>query len=147
MMRLKVLYILCSLIMFSSCQTDGVYLRETPLGASETRKAIVSVIGDPRETSDNGREMLSRYQNKNGSFDDGTKVLKERRYTHVTILGDRRPYDILVQVVVEKKLKENGRFERVGSDDGLAQEMSEKIKKALNQSLEKRNIIDDFRAF
>ena len=135
------------LFLLNGCQTDGVYLRETPLGASETRKAIVSVIGEPRTTSDNGRELTSRYQNKNGSFDDGSKVLKERRYTVVTILGDRRPYDIHVGVVVEKKFKENGKFETAGPDDGLAQEMADKIKKALHQSLEKRNIIDDFRAF
>lgn len=130
----------------SGCATEGVFRRELPGSASDVRKAIVSVIGDPKNTSFNGRELTSRYYAKNGAVEDPVKGIKERCFTRVTVLGDRRPFDIQIEVIVEKKLSD-GNFEAYTTDDALANEIGEKIKKALHQSLDKRNILDDFRAF
>lgn len=135
-------------VLTSGCTTTGVVLHETPLNISETRKSIVSVIGEPRSVSENGREMLSYYYDKKGNeiAKGNMDMAKERYYTHITILGDRRPYDIQVEVLIQDRDSEGG-FDTTDRDDDKAAVLAEKIRKALNQSRDSRNIIDDFRSF
>ncbi len=133
------------LILTSGCRT-GVILRETPLGISETRRMIVSVIGEPRNVSRDGRELSSKYYDKRGNVLENPATARQRLYTLVSVLGDRRPYDIQVEVVVEEK-DGPGSYSVVDRDDGRAQPIAQKIKEALHQSLENRNVIDDFRSF
>jgi len=130
----------------TGCRTGGVILRETPLSISETRRIIVSIIGEPRSLSQNGRELESKYFDKKNQPIEKMDMARERFYTHVTVLGDRRPYDIQVEVLVEGRV-ENGQFELVDRDDGRAAVLAEKIRVALNQSRDTRNVIDDFRSF
>lgn len=132
--------------LFLACQTTGVYLRETPLNVSETRRAIVTVIGQPRLTSENGREMRSKYYDRRGNTDDSVKTARERLHTHVTVLGDRRPYDIQIEVLVEIRDR-NGVYQEVERDDHRAEKIAQDIQKALVQSRDNRNIIDDFRPY
>jgi hypothetical protein len=73
-------------------------------------------------------------------------MAKERFYSHITILGDRRPYDIQVEVLIEAR-DQDGSFEMVDRDDEKAAVLADKIRKALNQSRDSRNVIDDFRSF
>lgn len=135
------------LFLLSSCQTtEGIFLHEVNASASDTRKAIVAVIGQPRNTSANGRVLTSRYHDKKGTFFDEIKSTDERRYTRITIQGDRRPFEVQVEVIIDKKNIE-GRYEPTLTDNAQAREMANKLKNALHQSLDKRNIIDDFRAF
>lgn len=131
----------------SSCVTNqpGTLLEETPLNMSESRKAVISVIGKVRDISENGRELFSGFYDSRGLDYDPAKSGTERFYTHVLILGDRRPYDIRVIVPVEEKQGRN--FVAVGFDNEKAKRLSEKIKKALNQSRDNRNFIDDFKAY
>lgn len=135
----------CALLL-SSCRTGGVILRETPLAVSETRRVIVSVIGDPRSVSQNGREILSKFYDRKDKAIPRMDMAKERFYTHVTVLGDRRPYDVQVEVLVESR-NPDGVFEVVGRDDDKATVIAEKLRQALNQSRDNRNVIDDFRSF
>lgn len=135
-----------SLFALIGCQTSGVYLRETPLNVSETRRAVVSVIGQPRLTSENGRELLSKYYDRKGNSEDQVKNARERLTTHVTILGDRRPYDIQIEVVVEIRDRE-GVYQVVEKDDARAEKIALDIQKALVQSRDNRNIIDDFKPY
>lgn len=139
-------FALLSLATLVGCQTSGVYLRETPLNVSETRRAVVSVIGQPRLTSENGRELLSKYYDRKGNSDDQVKNARERLTTHVTILGDRRPYDIQIEVVVEIRDRE-GAYQVVEKDDARAEKVALDIQKALVQSRDNRNIIDDFKPY
>lgn len=138
--------LLLSLFVFVGCQTDGVFLRETPLNVSDTRRAIVSVIGQPRVTSENGRELISKYYDRKGNTDDRVKNDRIRLSTHVTILGDRRPYDIQIEVLVEVRNHE-GVYEVVEKDDAKAEKIALEVQKALVQSRDNRNIIDDFRPY
>jgi hypothetical protein len=136
-----------SLISLLGCQTDGVVLHDTPLNISETRKAIAGVIGQPRATSENGREMVSKYYDRKGNNDDvQIKGIKERFSTHIIILGDRRPYDIQVEVVVEVRDHE-GKYQVVERDEARAAKVAGEIQKALVQSRDNRNLIDDFRPY
>lgn len=140
-------FFLCLILVigFSGCQTRGFLLRETPLGLSETRRAIASVIGVPKSVSSNGRELISFPHDRIGRRLDDNSQVTDRNFTHIIILGDRRPYDIQVQVFVEKKKSENGRFEVTDQDLGLSEKVAKRIKEALYQSHNNRNIIDDFR--
>jgi len=134
-------------VFFVCCQTTGIVLKDTPLNISETRKAIASVIGQPRATSENGREMVSKYYDRKGTKDDEEmKTARERLSTHITILGYRRPYDIEIEVVVVIRDHE-GKYQVVERDDARARIVSKEIQKALVQSRDNRNIIDDFRAY
>ena len=146
MKTLCVLFLLVTAVLTSSCQTGGVILRETPLNASETRRAIVTVIGEPRNISQNGRELSSAYYDRKNNKIEKMNMARERLYTHVTILGDRRPYDIRVEVVIEG-LNELGKFEKMNRDDNRASGIAEKIRQALHQGRDNRNVIDDFRSF
>lgn len=138
--------LILGLLFVTGCQTSAVTLHETPLNISETRRVIASVIGQPRVTSENGREMISKYYDRKGNMEDSAKLGRERLYTHVTILGDRRPYDIQVEVVVEVKDR-SGSYQEVEKDDGRAEKVALQIEKALVQSRDNRNVIDDFRPF
>lgn len=138
--------ILILTLLLSSCRTGGVILRETPLNVSETRRAIVSVIGEPKSVSQNGRELVSQYYDKKNKAIEKMDKAKERLYTQVTVLGDRRPYDIQVEVFIEAADGQGG-FESLGRDDDRAAVLAEKIRQALNLSRDTRNIIDDFRSF
>ena len=130
----------------SATSMGGTTLSETPLSLTETRKAIASVIGEARMVSENGRELYSTYYDDKGlRFQDGTKV-KSRYFSKITVLGDRRPYDGLVQVIKETK-GEEGNFSLDGVDEEKSERLSQKINQALHQGLDNRNVIDDFRAF
>lgn len=130
----------------TSCRTGGVILRETPMSVSETRRVVVSVIGEPRSVSQNGREIASKFYDRKDKLISKMESAKDRAHTRVTILGDRRPYDIQVEVLIEGR-KPDGSFELVGHDDGKAARIAEKLRQALNQSRDNRNVIDDLRPF
>lgn len=133
-------------LVLSGCRTGGVILRETPLNVSETRRTVMSIIGEPRTVSSNGREMRSHYYDKKNNKIEKMNLARERYYTHVTVLGDRRPYDVQVEVLVEGRT-EDGKFELIERDDDRAAGVAEKIRNALNQGRDNRNVIDDFRTF
>jgi hypothetical protein len=144
--KIKALGISVVLVLLSSCQTTGVFLRETPLSISETRRAVVAVVGEPRSMSQNGREIISQYYDKKSRNIEKMDIARERLYTRVTILGDRRPYDIQVEVFIENR-DSGGDFIRFDQDNSRAKVIAEKIEKALHQSRDSRNVIDDFRSF
>lgn len=106
----------------------------------------MKLYGEPRNLSQNGREIWTHHMDKKGRVLESAKKAKERRYAHIQILGERRPYDILVNVVVEGQVQ-GGSYETLGDDEVLAKRLAAEIKKELLKSLENRNIIDDFNAF
>lgn len=104
------------------------------------------VIGEPRFVSVNGRELLSKYYDQKQQPIENMALAKERYFTHVIILGDRRPYDISVDVVMEER-DEDGRFQATEKNDEMAAPIADKLKKQLYQNVDSRNLIDDFRSF
>lgn len=131
-------------LFLTQCVSSGVVLRETPLGISETRRAIVAIIGEPASTSQNGREIISKFTDRAGN--PNSEDAHSRFYSKFTINGDRRPYDIQVQVFREIK-NSDFEFELANEDEKMAERLGEKLSKQLNQSRDKRNMIDDFRSF
>lgn len=133
------------MLWLAACQHGGVLIKETPMGLGDIRRIVSTVTGEPRILSPNGYEMTSVYFDRKEKPIEHPNDAKERFYTKVSILGDRRPYDIRVQVFVELRTPEG--FENIGQDDDLAEMWADKITKALHDSRDKRNFIDDFKAF
>ncbi len=127
------------------CQT-GIFIKESPAALTEIRKAVVTVLGQPKSTSQNGRELVSEFHDKRGRIDAALSKAKNRYFTKVSILGERRPYDVKVEVFQEGKV-EDQYYEVIAEDNELAQKLANQIETTLNESLKNRNVIDDFRAF
>jgi hypothetical protein len=145
--KFKVISVLVVLAAFiSGCAGPGHYIKESDVSLTETRRNLVKLFGEPRLMSQNGREFTTTYMDKKGRILETVKKANERRFAHITILGERRPYDILVNVVVEQKLDGNA-YDAVDSDEELSENLAKSIKGELLKSLENRNIIDDFNAF
>jgi hypothetical protein len=131
--------ILVGLIFLSifGCQTPGYYIMDQPHPASDLRKVINAVIGKPRAVSQNGRELYSEYHDDQFSTDlEKSRKLNPimRYYTAVYILGQRRPYEINVQVIAEQYEPETSVFVKMGNAEELSQKRALAIKKALNLS-------------
>lgn len=138
-------FLLISALWVTSCQHGGVIIKETPVGITEVRRIVLMVIGEPRYSNPNGYEYSSKFYNKKGQPEERADQVRERYFTHISILGDRRPYDIRVQVYIEGRGPEG--YEIIGQDDYKAAQIAEQIKTGMHESRDKRNVIDDFQAF
>ena len=145
MRNFRLLLFFVSLWIWVGCATGDVNLEEQNYSLGEIKQVVLSVIGDARKQSQNQRTFLSQYFGlKNDKKFDSNKS-KKRQYARIVILGDRRPYDIAIDVVVEQK---NGsEYEEVGLDTRKAQEIKKEIEERLHKGIENRNVIDDFRVF
>lgn len=141
MKRLRIFLICC---LFSGC-ISGHLITESQHSIGEIRNAILYISGTPRSVSENQREYVSTYfpRRKDPHFDPSRA--RERLYAKFTILGDRRPYDIQVQVFIENKVE--GGYDEVGLDDGMSDQLANELKLRLTRSREDRNAIDDLRVF
>lgn len=139
------LLLLLPFLLTVGCQT-GIFIKESPAALTDIRKAVVTVLGQPKSTSQNGRELVSEFHDKRGRIDSNLSKAKNRYFTKVSILGERRPYDVKVEVFQEGKVEDNY-YEVISEDNDLAQKLANQIETSLNESLKNRNVIDDFRAF
>jgi hypothetical protein len=132
-------------VLLQGCQT-GIFINESPAAMTDIRKAFVTVFGEPRTANYNGQILLSQYHDKRNRVDPELSTAKSRYYTQLSILGDRRPYKIKIEVFFEAQVAPQ-EYEIIGEDTDLAQKTADKIQEILHQSLKGRNVIDDFRAF
>lgn len=140
----KFLLLLIAVMFISSCQTtQGIVLSETPLAIRPTRVAISAALGEPRVISQNGREISTHFHDRKFQFLDVTLKTQERLYTKVLILGARRPYDIVVEVHVERRDPDTKNFQDVGVDEKLSILQARQVQQALNQSRDKAVVIDE----
>lgn len=137
------LFILSSAILTSCANTATI--RDVMLSYNATKTVVVANIPQGvRKESPNGRELTSNYfQIENFQPDKGTA--NERAYALVKILGSSRPYNVDVQVYREEKRK--GIWRADGTDSEMTEQLGERLKQALADRREDRNVIDEFRAF
>ncbi|MCB0368054.1 MAG: hypothetical protein KDD45_01115 [Bdellovibrionales bacterium] len=144
-MRLIVIFLFA--IILNGCVTPpGAMIKESNISLSETRKAVVKLFGEPRGMSQNGRELYTDYMDQKGRVLPNMKKAKERRFAHVTILGERRPYDIVLDVIIETQVRPD-KYQAVDHDELLADVLAKDLRKELLKSRENRNMFDDFNAF
>lgn len=131
---------------FSACSsTTGFRLSDQNVSLGEIKKAITAVIGDPRSISENQRTYLSQYFSRKPDPKFDAQKSRERLFSKIVILGDRRPYDLDIEVIIEQRF--DRAYEQVGTDISQAKELGKQIRTRLHQGREDRNVIDDFRAF
>jgi hypothetical protein len=99
-----------------------------------------------RGRSANGRELVSKYHSPSGDGYDYADTKAERAYAKLKILGERRPYTLQVQYIIEKR-NSKGVYKLSNYD----QEKAEKVLKGVIDYLvtrpEREDFIDDFRPF
>ena len=141
---------LSSCASFTTVQLDNVNL---PITAIQ-KVALKSLPQGKQKISSNLRIFTSKFFIPSGKVKDWPKPKRGSRvryYAIVTIFGDRRPYDINVEVVrqtvVKSMIGERRKFSDNGSDKRLAKILLEYINELLIQSRRDLNIIDDFRVF
>ncbi len=99
-----------------------------------------------RKTSPNGREFYSNYFVVDGRKFKPADKSPTRRYAHILVLGDRRPYEMQIMVHIENSSQGQG-FQDAGIDQGIVKVIKSRVVQQLNKRREDMNIIDDFRVF
>lgn len=138
-----VFFFLCSTLWLLGCQTVGVVVEESNYSVKQHREAIAQVMFLVGQVSDNGRVVTSQYHDRNFKYFQVTGKTKERLYTRATILGARRPYRFTVEVRIERRDPQTGRFTDLGLDDNLSRRQAIAIKNALTQSRENGGVFDE----
>lgn len=149
MNKTRVIYSLVAItfaVFVTACST-GVVIENAPVHSLGLIAHVVTQMSPRglRATSPNRREYFSNYFVPNTNFNEDATDHKERAYSHILILGDRRPYTTEVYVYRERRTDTG--YKKVGTEKKLAQVLAIRIKEELAKGREDRNIIDDFRAF
>lgn len=105
-------------------------------------KAAVGIRG----RSANGRELVSKYHSPNGDGYDYAATSNERAYSKLKILGERRPYNLQVQYIVEER-NEKGIYQIKKYDKAKAQQVLKGLIDYLVTRPDREDFIDDFRPF
>jgi hypothetical protein len=131
-------------VLITGCQTAKI--QNVMLSLNTVKKTVMSVLPQGmKEESLNGRELTSGYFNSRNWDEDATDMA-ERAYAKVLILNSGRPYKLDVNVFREKRQKD-GTYKSGAVDRKLTKDLVDRLKDALADRREDRNIIDDFRAF
>lgn len=138
------LILLLSFLWLPGCVTGGHYLSDVNRNLLDIRTSIKNLYGI-QTVSDNERVIITPPLKKNPNDNTPVKQMKERVYARIVIVGDQRPYQVLVEVYEERKVK--GEWIELDVDERLSSEFAREINRELIESLDKRNVIDDFRAF
>ncbi len=125
---------------------SGVESDEILRPLKSVRKAVYYVFkGRVKRKSRNGRTYYSEWHRPGKSLKLSAYKQKERARLEVTILGDRRPYQVAVAYRVEEL---SGRdYELKGYDMNLAKKYLREIEDFLAARPEERDVIDDFRPY
>lgn len=136
-----------ALVTLASCATPSAQIQNVPLSFNAVKTVVTHTLpGGIMRESDNGRMMTSGY------FDPETlkpenekKPLKVHAYMVVSIYGSSRPYSLNVKAFKESREKDG--YTDLGEDPELTDRLAERLRAALADRREDRNVIDDFRVF
>lgn len=108
-----------------------------------------SLPGGTREVSANGREYKSHYVTLDGRRYDRFESSNERAYAQILILGTERPYDLLIQVIIEKREGPPGSFQfyQSGYSEGFAKRIADQIQNSIVKRRGNHNVFDQIRPF
>lgn len=133
---------LAGIFAIAGCQTPGYLIEESNYSVKQHRIAITQVMGPINTVSANGRELTSMYHDRNLKNFEVTPKTRERLYTKAVILGSIRPYRVSVEVRIEQRDPDTGRFLDIGIDDELSRRRALAIRDQLNQSPASGGIFD-----
>lgn len=134
-----------------SCTHSGSQLEDVDESLSLVLTAVKkSLPVGKREVSENGREFYSEYFLVSKGKFTAAKSLPRRKYAHIKVLGDRRPYTIIVEVIEEVRDGSDGVspvYRRSGYDRPFSKVILRRIVKLLSKRRDNSGDIDDFRIF
>lgn len=136
-----------TLIFLSGCATSGIFIEESNYSVKQHRIAITQAFGLVREVSRNGRVITSGYHDGKFKELDVTEKTKARYFSRASVLGSIRPYRVSVEVILEKRDPETGKFIRVEDDETLAAKRAAVIQQMLNQSRDELSTFDEENPF
>jgi len=136
--------LLLSSLYLTGCVTSGFYLDDVNRSMGDIRTAVKNVYGI-QSMNHNQRILITPPLKKNLNDPTPIKDLRERVYARIVIVGDQRPYRVLVEVYEENKVEND--WVELDVDEGLSKEFARELNLELIESRDKRNVIDDFRAF
>jgi hypothetical protein len=142
---MRIFFLTIFLSALVGCVSRGYLIDNQNYSLGDLKKTLVAIIGEPRQVSENQRTIYSRYFSRRPDSRFDPEKSPERLYAAITILGDRRPYNVQIEVIAE--IKEGSSYVSQGSDEIETNKLGRGIRTRLNQGREERNIIDDFRAF
>lgn len=129
-----------------ACSSRG-QIRDLSLPLPVIKKVIAENLpGGVRKESANGRELTSDGFDLN-DLDRSADGKSVRGVARVTVLGTRRPYELLIVVERQKLDKRRGQFVVVGRVSSLEAKLKARILSGFAQRPNDLNVIDDFRAF
>jgi hypothetical protein len=143
--RTSTLVWLVSLI-FCGCTTPGIHIETSEKQSLNYLRFAINKTAPRgvRTASENQREIYSNYFDLYDFTSDATNA-HERAYAHFLILGAGRPYELIVQVISEKK--QNGEYREIGLDKRRSKELAKRLEDFLAKSREDTNFVDDWRPF
>ena len=136
--------LLFSMALLVGCQTRAA-INDVMMPLQYIKSVVKTTMPQGvRSESTNGREYKSNFFSPD-SFDEEAPEDGDRAYAVMKVLGASRPYQVDVQVFREKRLKHS--FAKPTKDQVLTEELTDRVREALADRREDRNVIDDFRAF
>ena len=104
-----------------------------------------TMSGAIKRRSPNTRTYYSHYHKPGKDLNAGIAKGNERGQLVLSILGDRRPYKVVVLYKIDKL--NGGKFKFDRYDKSLALHYRAKLKEYLASRPEERDVIDDFRPY
>jgi len=139
-------FLLASNLLTSCATTQRPLVRDLMVSYTGLKTVIKNNIpAGVRTESSNGRTMTSHYFLPNDLDSEAGESVVERAFTQITILGSSRPYSL--EILAFRERKTGSQYKSLGQDQKLAAQVTERIRRALADRREERNLLDDFRAF
>jgi hypothetical protein len=134
-------------VILVGCASTNAQIQNVPLSFNAVKTVVVhSLPGGTLRESDNGRTMTSAFFDpETMKPEDEKKPLKVRAYMVVSIFGSSRPYSVEVKAFKEERTQDG--YDDLGEDLELTDRLAERLRTALADRREDRNVIDDFRVF
>jgi hypothetical protein len=131
-------------MLLASC-VSGIKVEDLSYSLEEIRSAIKVVAVDFKSVDPLKRKYESIYFPKKPKKNFDPEKHSPRYYARFIIVGDRRPFTVVINVIEE--VKEEGEWVEQGSDEELSQRLAQDLRKALAEGRVQRNAVDSFRAF
>jgi hypothetical protein len=136
------------IIMGCTSMKQGTYAERKSVNASVSNiiKAFDKVAIGLRGRSANGRELVSKYHSPGGDGYDYAATSSKRAFSRLRILGERRPYNLQIQYVIESR-NSMGVYSAQSYDQEKAQKILKDLMEYLVTRPDREDFIDDFRPF
>lgn len=134
-----------SVLALVGCVSRGQQIKGINRTVNDIRTTVKSIYGIAH-ASQNERELITGPLKVDPNDKTPSAQLMMRAYARIVIINDRRPYNILVEAYIERRTT-SGTFVEVGLSESVSQDLAKELHRALLESRENWNVIDDFRAF